>query len=178
MNFKWILGNSHKYTSKTVNGECFSASYEDRISVSLQWRCCETTALGIRDQTDRCKTYQDWKTLWDRFDRDIYSLPATAENSSPLGHMYFELNIFLKPTHPSYCALTGIKPSYTCRLDLSQKHPKTKYAVTEFWVQSSFYILKHQNITGVRPQQLGEYYVSSTSVQGCACYHRNRLDIF
>lgn len=68
----------------------------------------ETTALGIREQTDRCKTYQDWKTLRGRFDKDIYS-PAAVENASPLGHMYFRLNIFLNPTHPSYSAFTGIK---------------------------------------------------------------------
>lgn len=95
------------------------------LHMETEWRCPETTALGIRDQTDRCKTYQDWKTLRGRFDRDIYSPAATAENSSPLGHMCFELNIFLNPTHPSYCALTGIKPTYTCRLGLSHKKKKT-----------------------------------------------------
>lgn len=58
--------------------------------------------LGSR-QTD-VRLIRIGKTLRGRFDRDIYSPPATVENAAPLGHTHFQLNIFLNPTHPSICA--------------------------------------------------------------------------
>ncbi len=67
------------------------------LRIETVYQCPENTALGVWEQTGGCKAYQDLKTLCGRFGRDIYSQPATAEDASPLGRVYFQLNIFSVP---------------------------------------------------------------------------------
>lgn len=153
MNFKWILWNSHKYILKTVSRECCFIWRED----ICEWRCPETTALGITEQTDRCKAYQDWTTLRGRFGADIYSLPATVGNASPLGHTYFQ--------HIHHSAHLQGSNSAT-RVDWVrawQNIQKLNMRLQEFWVQTlclnCFFLItlstpiKHQNATSAWSQQ-------------------------
>jgi len=44
-------------------------------------------------------------TLWGRFGRDIYSLPAVAQKPFPQGEHVLSTQYISHPTHPSYLSI-------------------------------------------------------------------------